>query len=295
MARVLILGSGGRLGAALAEAWAPRHEVIPLPRQTLDLGGSQKVREKLSGEVFDVVVNCAALTNVDYCETHREESFAINADAVRVIAEVCREKSARLIQISTDYVLSGEQKTPHQESDPAEPISVYGESKRAGEIAALEVSPDNLAVRVSWVFGPHRPSFIDAMLRRAKTESEISAVADKFSTPSYTLDLAEMLESYLTQIKTGGILHLCNGGACSWQEYAQHALDVAHQIGLPLQAIKVNAIELDSLSAFVAKRPRHTLLSTDRYSRETGQLPRPWQEAVEDYIRTFGQKIVADL
>ncbi|MEO7932877.1 MAG: dTDP-4-dehydrorhamnose reductase [Chthoniobacterales bacterium] len=293
MARVLILGSGGRLGAALVENYASRHEVIGLSRMELDLGHTRQLREKLSGLDFDVAVNCAALTNVDYCETHREESFAINQDAVRIIAEECQKKSARLIHISTDYVFSGEQTTPHSETDPVEPISVYGESKRGGELAALDVSPENLAVRVSWVFGPHRPSFIDAMLRRAKTEPEISAVDDKFSTPTYTLDLAEMLEPYLTEISAGGILHLCNGGSCSWREYAQHALDVAHASGLPLLATTVSRIELDSLTAFVAKRPRHTLLSTDRYTRETGRMPRPWQDAVAEYVRDFGAQILS--
>jgi len=292
MARVLIIGSGGRLGAALADTYTAGHEVIALPRQSLDLVHSPQVRETLRSLEFDVAINCAALTNVDYSETHREESFAINADAVRVLAEVCAEKSARLIHISTDYVLSGEQTTPYRETDPAEPISVYGESKRGGEIAALEVSPENLVVRVSWVFGPHRPSFIDAMLRRAKTEATISAVDDKYSTPSYTLDLAEMLEPYLDQIQTGGILHLCNGGSCSWREYAQHALDAAHDAGLPLLAKTVDPILLDSLAAFVAKRPRHTLLSTERYTRETGKTARPWQEAVSDYVQTFGTQIL---
>ena len=293
MARVLILGSGGRLGAALAESYASRHEVIGLPRQSLDVSDFAQIEKKLSELEFDVAINCAALTNVDYCETHREEAFAVNAEAVRVIAEACQKQSARLIHISTDYVLSGEKTEPYREEDPAEPISVYGESKLAGERAALEISPENLAVRVSWVFGPHRPSFIDAMLRRAKTEPEISAVDDKFSTPSYTLDLAEMLEPYFTQIKTGGILHLCNGGSCSWREYAQHALDVANEIGLPMMAKTVNPIALDSLSAFVAKRPRHTRLSMERFTRETGRDPRPWQDAVADYIRTYGEKILA--
>ena len=293
MARILILGSGGRLGAALAESYAPRHEVIGLPRQLLDLADSVQIEKKLAELQFDVAINCAALTNVDYCETHREESFAINADAVRVIAEVCEKKDARLIHISTDYVLSGEKTEPYHEEDSAEPISVYGESKLGGEIAALEVSPTNLAVRVSWVFGPHRPSFIDAILRRAMTEPEISAVDDKFSTPSYTLDLAEMLEPYLTRIKTGGVLHLCNGGSCSWREYAQHALNVANEIGLPMFAKTVNPIALDSLSAFVAKRPRHTRLSLDRFTRETGREPRPWQDAVSDYVRNYGKKIIS--
>ena len=290
--QILILGSGGRLGAALAESYAQRYSVIQINRQSLDLSDFSQIRKTLAAHEFEVAINCAALTNVDYCETHREESFTINADAVRVIAEECAEKSARLIHISTDYVLSGDKTTPYVETDTALPCSIYGESKLAGEIAALDVSSANLAVRVSWVFGPHRPSFVDNMLRRALTESSISAVADKYSIPSYTLDLAQMLEPYLGDTSAGGVLHLCNGGGCSWQEYAQHALDVAHEIGLPLKASTVDPIALNSLKAFVAKRPRHTLLSTDRYTRETGKIPRPWKDAVSEYVRTYGAKII---
>ncbi|HEX8372377.1 MAG TPA: dTDP-4-dehydrorhamnose reductase [Chthoniobacterales bacterium] len=293
MARVVIIGSAGRLGAALVESYSAKHEVIAMDRHTLDLGYTVRLRNTLASTDFDVVINCAALTNVDYCETHREQSFAINSDAVGFIAEECAKKSARLIHISTDYVLSGEQTTPYEETISPQPISVYGESKRGGEKAALAVSEDNLVVRVSWVFGPHRPSFVDGMLRRAATEPTISAVFDKFSAPSYTLDLAEMLEPYLSEISAGGILHLCNSGWCSWQEYAQHALDVAHECGLPLQARTVDPIPLESLTAFVAKRPRHTLLSTARYTRETGKVPRPWQDAVAEYVRNFGPQILA--
>ncbi len=293
MARILILGSGGRLGAALSQEYATRHTVIPVNRQSLDFSDLDEIRKHLIDLDFDVAINSAALTNVDYCETHREESFRINAEAVRVIAEACAEKSARLIHVSTDYVFSGEKAGPRLETDPAEPISVYGESKRAGELAALEVSPGNLAVRVSWVFGPHRPSFVDQMLRRAAQEPVISAVADKFSTPSYTLDLAAMLEPYLAGFPVGGILHLSNGGGCTWQEYAQHALDVAHDIGLPMKAATVDPIALDSLTAFVAKRPRHTVLATTRYTSDTKKLPRPWQDAVTDYVKTFGKKIIS--
>lgn len=293
MARIIITGAGGRLGAALSESWSAKHTVVGFNRQQLDFSQPESIRQKLESLDFDVLVNCAALTNVDYCETHETEAFAINADAVRSLGEIAVKKQARVLHISTDYVLSGTQENPYTEADPALPISVYGHSKRAGELALLETSENHLAVRVSWVFGPHRPSFIDAMLIRAVTEERISAIADKFSAPSYTLDLAHLLEPWLEEITTGGILHLCNSGFCSWQEYAAYALDVAHATGLPMRAKQVDPIPLASLKAFVAARPVHTRLSTARYTAETGILPRPWQEAVEEYVRTFGEKIIA--
>ena len=292
MATILLVGAGGRMGAALAESYSAAHEIIPINRQALDLGNENAIRDAIAGLDFDVAINCAALTNVDYCETHREEAFAINAVAVSVIAKACQKKSARLIQISTDYVFDGEKQEGYVENDKAVPISVYGESKLAGEEAALEVSQDNLVIRVSWVFGPHRPSFVDMMLRRAANEENISAVGDKFSTPSYTADLGVMLSLYLNEIPAGGILHLSNGGGCSWCEYAQHALNIAREIGLPMKAKTVESIPLDSLTAFVAQRPRHTVMLTNRYTAETGKNPTPWQDAVREYVTQYGEIIL---
>lgn len=294
MPRVLIIGSGGRLGGALEEIYSTRHEVIGLDRKALDFSDLGNVRKTVAAQPkFDVAINCAALTNVDYCETHPEEAFAINEEAVRVAAEAVAERGARLIHISTDYVFDGAKMGPYVETDEVTPISVYGESKRAGEIALLDVSPDHLAARVSWVFGPHRPSFIDMMLKRAVTEDKVAAIADKDSTPSYTFDLAAMIEPFITSVRSGGVLHLCNGGFCTWREYAQLALDVAHETGLPLKVTHVDPIPLDSMKAFVAKRPRNTVMSTARLTALTGYTPRPWQEAVREYVTTFGARIVA--
>ena len=122
---------------------------------------------------FDVLINAAGFTKVDLCETQPERAFLINAEAPRVLAEICGEKNARLIHFSTDYVFDGEKREPYTEEDEATPISVYGESKLAGENNVLAAQDRNLVVRVSWVFGPDRPSFIDAMIKRAQ-ESERS-------------------------------------------------------------------------------------------------------------------------
>src|SRR5437879_12454209 len=124
------------------------------------------------------MINCAAMTNVDLCESQRKQAFAINAEAPKHFAEICSEKKAKLIHFSTDYVFDGEKREPYVETDAAKPISVYGESKRTGEKLVLQTQDRHLVLRVSWVFGPDRPSFIDAMIKRACEEEHIDAVAD---------------------------------------------------------------------------------------------------------------------
>jgi dTDP-4-dehydrorhamnose reductase len=283
--RIVVVGAGGRLGAALVREYARGFDVVGFNHAQLDLGAPEQLRSTLGALDFDVLANAAAQTNVDRCETEQEEAFALNAEAPRILAEICREKKARFIHISTDYVFDGEKREPYTEEDEARPISVYGESKREGERRALEANDLALIVRVSWVFGPDRPSFIDAILKKAREEEEISAVADKWATPTYTLDLAAWLKPFLSDQTAGGLLHLANSGECSWQEYAQWALDCCHVQGIPMKARKVGAASLADMKNFIAKRPVYSVLGSGKYQRATGETPRPWRDAVAAYVR----------
>lgn len=279
-----ILGSGGRLGAALARAYAKDYEVHGFNHKMLDLASPEQVESVLAPLSFDVLINCAALTNVDYCETHEAEAMRINAEAVRQVAEICSRKRARCIHISTDYVFDGEKRTPYVETDEARAISVYGESKRRGEEELLAVSDKHLAVRVAWVFGPDRPSFVDGVMRRALESEQAEAIGDKWSAPTYTLDFVEMLRPFLTDTETGGLLHACNSGGCTWREYGEFAIQCAAAAGAPMKTQSVGSLKMADMKAFVARRPVYTVLSTDRLMELTGSRPRSWQSAVEDYV-----------
>jgi dTDP-4-dehydrorhamnose reductase len=285
--KVVILGAGGRLGAALVREYARDYEVVGFNHAQLDLGDPEQLRSTLGSFDFDALINAAAQTNVDRCETHSEEAFLLNAEAPRELAAICRAKEARFIHISTDYVFDGAKRQPYTEEDEARPISVYGESKREGERRALEANDRALIVRVSWVFGPDRPSFIDAILKKAREEEEISAVADKYATPTYTLDICALLKVLLTDRQAGGLLHVANSGECSWQEYAQCAVDCCHAEGIPIKAKKVGAVSLVEMKNFIARRPVYSVLSSGRYERVTGQRPRPWRDAVAEYVRDY--------
>ena len=283
--KIAIAGAGGRLGAALAREYGRAHNVIGFTRQQLDFADSATLHETLGLAGFDVLINCAAQTNVDRCETHPDEAFSLNAEAPGLLAEICEGKGAKLVHISTDYVFDGAKTEPYTEDDPANPISVYGESKRAGEQRVLAVSDRHLVARVSWVFGPDRPSFIDWAIQRAREDERVEAVADKFSAPSYTIDLAGMLQRLITNEAAVGLVHVANSGRCSWQEYAQWAVDCCRAEGIPVRAGTVGKISLADMKNFIARRPVHTTLSTAKYTGLTGETPRHWREAVADYVR----------
>ncbi len=305
--KIVIIGSGGRLGAALTREYRDKFDVVGFNHAQLDLTNFGQVREKVTALDFDVLINCAAFTNVDLCEAEREQAFQINAEAPRVLAEICREKKAKLIHFSTDYVFDGEKREPYTEDDAAKPISFYGESKREGEKLVLQTQDRHLVVRVSWVFGPDRPSFIDGVIKRARENEHVEAIADKFSTPTYTLDIAQMLLKVVAVVADrgqfeakresrsagvgdlgySGILHFANAGECTWQEYAQFSLDCCRSLGIPLKAKTVGALRLSDMKSWIARRPVYSVLSTTKYIATTGTSPRTWRGAVADYVREF--------
>jgi len=300
--KIVIIGSGGRLGAALTREYRDKFDVVGFNHAQLDLTNFGQVREKVTALDFGVLINCAAFTNVDLCETQRDQAFQINAEAPRVLAEICREKKAKLIHFSTDYVFDGEKREPYTEDDVAKPISRLDQT--AGSPSSFDIgsfaiaSPDaegaaglrrvrrHLIVRVSWVFGPDRPSFVDGVIKRARENEHVEAIADKFSTPTYTRDIAQVLPQFFEN-DVSGLLHFANAGECSWQEYAQFSLDCCRSLGIPLKAKTVGALKLSDMKNWIARRPVYSVLSTTKYIAITGSTPRGWRDAVGDYVREF--------
>jgi dTDP-4-dehydrorhamnose reductase len=288
--KIVIVGSGGRLGAALMRDYQRKFDVLGFSHAQLDIANSTHIRHNLGALDFDVLVNAAALTNVDLCEKEPALAFRINREAPRVLAEICQANNAKMIHFSTDYVFDGTKREPYDEDDPARPISVYGESKRAGEECVLKTDHRHLVVRVAWVFGPDRPSFVDSMIAQARESEQVSAVSDKISTPTYTRDIAEMLKRIVAGVSDpcySGILHFTNTGSCSWQEYAQHALDCCREFNVPLKGTNVRPLKLSDMKNFVARRPVNSVLSTAKYNAIASMSPRDWRDAVAEYVRDF--------
>ncbi len=283
--RIAIIGSRGRLGGALVRKWSAAHDVTGFSRPGIDLLDLKSITRCLQKK-FDLVVNCAAQTNVDACESEPAEAERVNADAPNHMAGICKKKQIRFIHISTDYVFDGRRKEPYTEDIPTSPLGVYGQTKAGGERIVLQTLPEALVARVSWVFGPEKPSFIDMILARARGDKRVSAIADKWSSPSYTDDLADWLEALVKAEADGGIYHLCNAGQCSWREYGEYALVRARKTGAALETIKVGALSLGDMKAFVAERPIYTVLDTAKFTKTTGIQPATWQDAIDRYIQS---------
>jgi len=282
--KILILGGRGRLAASLAERWAKRHEVVAWGRAEADVSDLPKLRARLASAEFDILVNGSGATNVDGCETARDEARAVNALAPQAMAEAATARGARLIHFSTDYVFDGKQEAPYREEDPANPGGWYGLTKLEGENLVLADSPRHLVVRVSWVFGPAKPSFVDMIVQRALETESVQAVADKFSAPTHAPDVADWLEPFISSDAPGGLYHACNSGSCSWREYGEKALEFASEAGLPLRTTKVEGIPLSDMKQFIAPRPVFSILSTAKLAAVTGSAPRHWHDALREYL-----------
>jgi len=291
--KVLILGSQGRLGAALVRDWSKDtlslgiESVVALGRKDLDFSdpvAAVKVLASYQLQEGDLVVNCAALTNVDGCEREKELAAMINATTPILLAELAAQQGVRFLHLSTDYVFDGSLDRSYRESDPAQPLSHYGATKLAAEEGILAASINHVVARISWVFGPDRPSFIDQIIQRALVSPEAAAVHDKVSSPSYTKDLASWLSVFCNASVAGGIYHLCNSGVCSWRDYGEFALQCAARYGMPVLTTTVAPLQLAEMKGFIAKRPRNTALDTSKFAALYGKPLRSWQEALEEYI-----------
>ncbi|MBK8093404.1 MAG: SDR family oxidoreductase [Verrucomicrobiaceae bacterium] len=283
--RVLVLGANGGLGRALVRELAHTCFVTAWTRADLDLSQPTQIAARLQTLDFDVLLNPAGLTSPDICELQPELAHRINAEAPGHLAAACQQRGARFIHFSTDYVFSGEGRERWPEDAETLPINEYGRSKLAGERAAAENTDRVLLARVSWLFGPDKPSHPDQIIARALQLSELSAITDKTSAPTFTRDICTWIAGLIhDHPQLSGPLHLCNGGSTSWHGWAEAALEIAQRLGLPVLTTELGSSALTEATFFKAPRPRHTTLDNTRLAQLLGAPPRDWRAALEAYL-----------
>jgi dTDP-4-dehydrorhamnose reductase len=288
---IVVTGTGGRLGAAVARHLRQNHRVVAYDRRAMDLRSPEQIRDHLLGLQFDVLINCAAVTSPDYAEQHPDEARDVNTLAPQLMAELCQQRGARMIQLSTDYVYDGSQPGLRRETDLCGPLGIYARTKHAGDLAVLAAGDRHLVARTAWVFGPDRPSFVDQIIARAQKETDCEAIADKFGSASYSADMAVQLEYLARHPDASGIVNLCNTGLCSWFDLGQAALNAAVDLGWKLRCRTLRPRRLRDITAFIAPRPVYTSMDTTRLGSLTGRRPRPWQDALCDYLATYYGKV----
>lgn len=282
--RIAVTGTTGRVGAALVRRFSATHEVIPLPRRICDLADVRSLKGALDRLECDVFINPAGHTSLEECEDDPARAMRVNAEAPAEIASWAANRGVQMFHFSTDYVFCGEAEGFRREIETPAPVNVYGRSKLAGEEAVLAY-PENCVVRVSWVFGPDKPSFIDQIFDAALEGKPLAAVADKYSLPVSTVDLAEWME-LLIEGKTTGIIHACNSGEpVTWHDMAVAVVEEMAACGIVSEVPVILKQSLSEIPFFRAVRPRFTAMDTSRLTAVLGHAPRPWREALAEHVR----------
>jgi dTDP-4-dehydrorhamnose reductase len=279
--RILITGGGGQLAQELTRALT-EHEVVALPHEELDVTNAGHVSSAFEGWSPQVVINTAAFHRVDLCEEEPEKSFAVNAAAPQRLAAHCKQRGTLLVHLSTDYVFDGLKGEPYVESDPVAPLSVYGASKAAGEMAIRATTDLHLIVRTTGLYGlggrgTKHGNFVETMLRLAEHNKPIEVVADQVLTPSHTEDVAEVV-SRLLERAASGTFHVTNSGACSWYEFAVELFKLAK---VPVEVSPTT----QEGRPMPAQRPAYSVLAHKGLEVLGIGEVRPWQEALENYVR----------
>ncbi|HIJ94588.1 MAG TPA: dTDP-4-dehydrorhamnose reductase [Desulfuromonadales bacterium] len=271
---ILVVGANGMLGRDLMSLLGERAQGIDIGE--IDITSLESVLQVVGALKPDVVINCAAYTDVDGCETNSETAMAVNAEGVAHLAFVCRELGALLVQISTDYVFDGGKGTPYIEDDYPHPLSVYGESKLGGEMNAV-FSQEHLIVRTQWLYGLHGKNFVETMLRLGAEKDTLSVVDDQIGSPTWTVDLGKAI---IALIDSGcrGIYHAANAEFCSWNGFAQ---EIFKQAGL---SVTVTAMTTEELNR-PARRPLYSTLECGKLTADAGFQPPSWRSALQQYLQ----------
>ncbi|WP_243372352.1 dTDP-4-dehydrorhamnose reductase [Geotalea sp. SG265] len=271
---ILVVGAKGMLGQDLMTLLGSAARGVDL--EDVDITSLESVQKVLFSIRPRIVINAAAYTDVDGCETNPDLAMQANGEGVAHLAMATSEIGAKLVQVSTDYVFDGRKGSPYLEDEPTGPLSVYGESKLAGEMNA-RFNPDYLIVRTQWLYGVNGKNFVETMLRLATEKKELAVVDDQIGSPTWTVDLALAIRA-LVEKDCRGIYHAANTGFCSWNEFARA---IFAESGIDM---RVNPLATKDLGR-PAPRPLYSTLDCGKLVRDTGFQLQPWREALKNYLK----------
>jgi len=283
---VWLIGNNGMLGHDVESALKKNGLEYQATDLDTDITDLQALKQYIKDKRIDFIINCAAYTNVDGAEEEQERAEAVNAGAVRNISLVAKESNAVLIHISTDYVFNGSKKDPYTEKDSTDPLGFYGKSKLKGEEAVQELLQKYFIIRTAWLYGPNGKNFVHTMLRLFNEHKEIKVVNDQYGSPSYTVDLADIIIKVIKENKTAyGIYHFSNEGKTTWHEFALEIYKQALENGLLKKERNIKIIPVNTEDyPTVARRPQNSLLSKEKLKKTLGIEVRDWSDALKEFI-----------
>jgi dTDP-4-dehydrorhamnose reductase len=292
--RIALIGAHGMLAKSVIQHAPVDCDFSHLDLPDFDLTDSHQVDETISRLSPAVIINCAAFTNVDGCETQEEQATRVNGAGAGFLAHAAKRARAALVHISTDYVFDGNKTVPYTEEDLPNPQSAYGRSKLAGEQAIIDSGLEQyFIIRTSWLYGPSGKNFVETILRLAQEREELRVVADQIGTPTFTADLAQAIfnllaldmshPSRLTPYEGYGIYHYSNSGQCSWYEFACAIVQKFVEGGGLIKVKSILPIKTEEYP-LPATRPAYSVFDKSKYSRATGAYVPTWQESLQTYF-----------
>lgn len=245
--------------------------------KTLNITDINSIEDKFKKEDFDFCINCAAYTNVEKAENEPEKARAVNTTGVANISKVCRDYNVKLIHISTDFVFDGKKTSPYFEDDKTNPLSVYGKSKRDGELEIVKNLKEHFIIRTAWLYSEYGQNFLKTVIKMSKEKNQISVVNDQMGSPTYAGDLANaILKIIESNSKEFGIYHLCNFGETSWYEFAT---EIVRRYNLPLKIIQTSSKTYKTK----AKRPVYSVLNSQKAFKVFHVKLDHWQESLDRF------------
>jgi dTDP-4-dehydrorhamnose reductase len=288
---IWLIGNKGMLGQEVEKLFKRKRLSYLASDKEVDITNYPILQEFTKNIKLAWIINCSGYTDVDKAEKEIEKAFLINRDGVKNISKIAIEKQAKLIHLSTDYVFNGKKDThlSYTEDDKTEPINLYGESKLAGEKEIKETFKKYFILRTAWLYGRGEKNFVSTMLKLFKEKEEIKVVSDQWGSPTYTVDLAEVILKMINNDSDKfGTYHFTNEGVTNWYEFACTIYDKVKRLGLiegnkkiEIQPIKTEDYPMKTL------RPRYSVLSKEKIKREFNLKIRNWEDALEDFINTL--------
>lgn len=288
--KILIIGSGGQLGCDCLSVLKNKHQVHAVDFPQIDITNEQSVADTYETAEPDIIINCAAFTAVDACETERDAAWKVNSEGPRILSEATRAVGGRLIHISTDYVFDGTRPVPdsYLESDPVNPLSEYGKSKLAGEQIVMETLPEAIVLRTAWLYSAHGPNFLKTMLRLALSDPTrpFTIVDDQFGSLTWSYTLARQIER-LIESELRGIIHTTSEDYSSWYQAACYYLD---KMGVEHSFSPCSTADYPT----AAVRPTNSILENGVLKEEGISLFRSWQEDVDQFVTLHKEMLIKE-
>jgi len=287
--RILLTGAKGQLGwEVLQQASGYDCDCIGIDVAEADLTDFDQVDRVVADTAPDLILNAAAYTRVDDAETDSRLAFAVNRDAAGHLAATCATRHIPMVHVSTDFVFDGKKAEPYVESDPVAPISVYGQSKAAGEKAVRTALDRHLIIRTAWLYGVHGQNFVKSMLRLGLENPTLRVVSDQIGCPTFAADLAGGLLTLCRRVQRDtkmdwGTYHLCGAGAVSWYGFARSIMKIAHRLNLTadVAVVPISTPEYPT----PAPRPAFSVMSCRKIKARFGIEPPPWEASLETMLR----------